>query len=138
MSNDEIVPCFYFTPGLSFHKLDGKNQFEWRNWFLFHQNAKFSARVLFTYDPSHEDELALREVGQIITVLSKSTEDPGWLLAEIDGKRGLIPDNFVEIVRPVVTNSTSAEIPKVVIWLKLKLSVELVLRKFSLIFNLLM
>lgn len=38
--------------------------------------------------------------------MSKSTEDPGWLLAEIDGKQGLIPDNFVEILRPAVPACT--------------------------------
>ncbi|VDK68479.1 unnamed protein product [Onchocerca ochengi] len=64
------------------------------------------ARVLFTYSPKHEDELALREVGQIIGIVSKSNEDPGWLLAEVDGKQGLIPDNFVEILRPTVPIST--------------------------------
>ncbi|VDO49432.1 unnamed protein product [Onchocerca flexuosa] len=64
------------------------------------------ARVLFTYSPKHEDELALREVGQIIEIVSKSNEDPGWLLAEVDGRQGLIPDNFVEILRPTVSTST--------------------------------
>lgn len=38
--------------------------------------------------------------------MSKSNEDPGWLLAEVDGKQGLIPDNFVEILRPTVPIST--------------------------------
>ncbi|KAM3720900.1 CD2-associated protein [Dirofilaria immitis] len=64
------------------------------------------ARVLFTYSPKHEDELALREVGQIVGIVSKSSEDPGWLLAEVDGKQGLIPDNFVEILRSAVPTST--------------------------------
>ncbi|VDN43288.1 unnamed protein product, partial [Gongylonema pulchrum] len=70
------------------------------------------SRVLFTYTPSHEDELALREVGQIVAVISEVTEDPGWLLAEIDGKRGLIPDNFVEILRPTVATNAKPELPK--------------------------
>lgn len=63
----------------------------------------FSAKVLFTYTPKLDDELPLKEVGQVITIISKSTEDPGWLLAEIDGKKGLIPDNFVEILRSTTT-----------------------------------
>uniref|UniRef100_A0A1I8EP07 SH3 domain-containing protein n=1 Tax=Wuchereria bancrofti TaxID=6293 RepID=A0A1I8EP07_WUCBA len=68
------------------------------------------ARVLFTYSPKHEDELALREVGQIVEIVSKSNEDPGWLLAEVDGRQGLIPDNFVEILRPSVPiNTTNPE-----------------------------
>uniref|UniRef100_A0A0R3RU95 SH3 domain-containing kinase-binding protein 1 n=1 Tax=Elaeophora elaphi TaxID=1147741 RepID=A0A0R3RU95_9BILA len=70
------------------------------------KEADGRARVLFTYSPKHEDELALREVGQIVGIVSKSNEDPGWLLAEVDGRQGLIPDNFVEILRPAVPIST--------------------------------
>ncbi|CAG9535960.1 unnamed protein product [Cercopithifilaria johnstoni] len=70
------------------------------------KEANARARVLFTYSPKHDDELALREVGQIVGIVSKSNEDPGWLLAEIDGRQGLIPDNFVEILRPSVPIST--------------------------------
>ncbi|EJD74897.1 SH3 domain-containing kinase-binding protein 1 [Loa loa] len=70
------------------------------------KKANSRARVLFTYSPKHEDELALREVGQIVGIVSKSTEDPGWLLAEVDGRQGLIPDNFVEILRPSIPTST--------------------------------
>ncbi|VDN05147.1 unnamed protein product [Thelazia callipaeda] len=68
---------------------------------LFPTNfVQFLARVLFTYSPKHDDELALREVGQVVTIVSKSVEDAGWFVAEVDGKRGLIPDGFVEILRP--------------------------------------
>lgn len=72
-----------------------------------------SARVLFTYTPSHDDELPLREVGQIITVLSKSADDPGWLVAEIDGEKGLIPDNFVEMLSSTIPTPASSENQKV-------------------------
>lgn len=58
------------------------------------------ARVLYTYKPCHDDELALQEVGAMVTIVSKTCADPGWYLAEIDGKEGLIPDNFVELIRP--------------------------------------
>lgn len=72
------------------------------------------ARVLFTYSPKHDDELPLREVGQIVGIVSKSSEDPGWLVAEIDGRQGLIPDNFVEILKPTVSTSiTNSETHKV-------------------------
>uniref|UniRef100_A0A915Q3Q9 SH3 domain-containing protein n=1 Tax=Setaria digitata TaxID=48799 RepID=A0A915Q3Q9_9BILA len=78
-----------------------------------HELLTSLARVLFTYSPKHEDELPLREVGQIIGIVSKSSEDPGWLLAEIDGRQGLIPDNFVEILRPAVpTTTTNSETHK--------------------------
>ena len=57
------------------------------------------ARVLYLYTPNHDDELALKEVGSMVTVVSKTCADPGWFLGEIDGKKGLIPDNFVEFVK---------------------------------------
>lgn len=66
------------------------------------------ARVLFTYSPAHEDELALREVGAMVTIISKTCPDPGWYLGELDGKRGLIPDNFVEIVRLPASSTTES------------------------------
>ncbi|VDM44208.1 unnamed protein product [Toxocara canis] len=69
-------------------------------------SVKEMARVLFTYSPAHEDELALREVGAMVTIISKTCPDPGWYLGEIDGKRGLIPDNFVELVRPPASSAS--------------------------------
>ncbi|VDK46436.1 unnamed protein product [Anisakis simplex] len=66
--------------------------------------AKEMARVLYTYKPEHDDELALQKVGALVTIVSKTCPDPGWFIAEVDGKRGLIPDNFVELI----TSSTSS------------------------------
>uniref|UniRef100_F1L662 SH3 domain-containing kinase-binding protein 1 n=1 Tax=Ascaris suum TaxID=6253 RepID=F1L662_ASCSU len=71
-------------------------------------STKEMARVLFTYSPAHEDELALREVGAMVTIISKTCPDPGWYLGELDGKRGLIPDNFVEIVRLPASSTTES------------------------------
>ena len=53
--------------------------------------------VLFPYTAQEEDELSLKE-GQLITIITKYCEDEGWWKGEIDGKVGLFPDNFVEIV----------------------------------------
>uniref|UniRef100_A0A0N5AMA0 SH3 domain-containing protein n=1 Tax=Syphacia muris TaxID=451379 RepID=A0A0N5AMA0_9BILA len=66
---------------------------------------KEMARVLYPYTPNHDDELALKEVGTMITVVKKTCSDPGWFLGEIDGKRGLIPDNFVEFIKVPATSS---------------------------------
>ncbi|CAL4092711.1 unnamed protein product, partial [Meganyctiphanes norvegica] len=55
------------------------------------------ARVLFPYSAEHEDELGLKE-GDIITVLCKELEDKGWWRGEVNGKVGVFPDNFVELI----------------------------------------
>lgn len=67
------------------------------------------AKVLYTYEPKHDDELALPEVGALVTVLQKNTGDDGWYVnfdgekhlrfdGELNGHRGLFPDNFVELL----------------------------------------
>ncbi|XP_015273238.1 PREDICTED: SH3 domain-containing kinase-binding protein 1-like, partial [Gekko japonicus] len=51
-------------------------------------------RVMFDYEPAHEDELPLRK-GDLVLLLNKDTLDVGWWEGQIHGKRGLFPDNFV-------------------------------------------
>ncbi|KAL8220362.1 UNVERIFIED_CONTAM: hypothetical protein K2H54_044286 [Gekko kuhli] len=51
-------------------------------------------RVMFDYEPAHEDELPLRK-GDLVVLLNKDTMDVGWWEGQIHGKRGLFPDNFV-------------------------------------------
>ncbi|XP_077193411.1 SH3 domain-containing protein 21 isoform X2 [Paroedura picta] len=51
-------------------------------------------RVMFDYQPAHEDELLLRK-GDLVLLLSKDTMDVGWWEGQVHGKRGLFPDNFV-------------------------------------------
>ncbi|KJH52928.1 SH3 domain protein [Dictyocaulus viviparus] len=64
------------------------------------------ARVKFEYEPQHSDELRLGEIGQLITIIRKDCGDAGWFEGEINGRRGLFPDNFVELVQvPVNTQS---------------------------------
>jgi hypothetical protein len=73
------------------------------------------AKVLYKYDSANSDELSLPE-GAIVTVVSRQCEDEGWFLAEIDGRRGLFPDNFVkfipdEAIPPLQTTSSGNQAP---------------------------
>ena len=54
--------------------------------------------VLFPYSKVNEDELEL-ERGQIVTILSKDQDDPGWWKGKLNGKVGVFPDNFVKIIK---------------------------------------
>ena len=78
--------------------------------------TKEKARVMYLYTPKHDDELALKEVGTLINVISRTCADPGWFLGEINGKRGLIPDNFVEFIKvatPESKKSPTVPVPSV-------------------------
>ena len=55
------------------------------------------ARVQYPYISEHDDELDLIE-GDLITILCKDLEDKGWWKGEINGKTGLFPDNFVQLI----------------------------------------
>ena len=60
------------------------------------------AKVIFAYEPEQEDELRL-ELGDIIVVIDPNVFD-GWIKGELNGKSGLIPDNFVELLPKVNVN----------------------------------
>lgn len=49
----------------------------------------------YDYDAVHDDELTIR-VGEIIRNVKK-LEEEGWLEGELNGKRGMFPDNFVKV-----------------------------------------
>lgn len=53
--------------------------------------------VEYDYDAIHDDELTIR-VGEIIRNVKK-LEEEGWLEGELNGKRGMFPDNFVKEVK---------------------------------------
>ncbi|KAM9416702.1 SH3 domain-containing kinase-binding protein 1-like isoform 2-T2 [Salvelinus alpinus] len=57
------------------------------------------AVVEFDYEAQQEDELSLR-IGDIIVKVTK--DDGGWWKGEIDGRRGLFPDNFVREMKKEV------------------------------------
>lgn len=50
--------------------------------------------VEFDYQAQHDDELTIT-VGEIITNIRKA--DGGWWEGQINGRRGLFPDNFVRV-----------------------------------------
>ncbi|KAJ8037719.1 Growth factor receptor-bound protein 2 [Holothuria leucospilota] len=50
---------------------------------------------LHDFTTSREDELGFRK-GDIVKILNKN-EDPNWYKAELNGKEGLIPKNYVQI-----------------------------------------
>lgn len=51
--------------------------------------------VEYEYDALHDDELTLRP-GDIIKNVRYIEED-GWMEGDLNGKRGLFPDNFVKV-----------------------------------------
>lgn len=61
--------------------------------------TKEMARVKFVYNPQHDDELALKDIDMLINITNKNCGDAGWFEGELHGKKGLFPDNFVELVQ---------------------------------------
>ena len=60
------------------------------------KSTKKFVKVTFDYDASQEDELELK-VGQIIELLED--DDDGWWKGKINGKQGMFPSNFVEVIK---------------------------------------
>eukprot|EP00111_Clytia_hemisphaerica_P010661 TCONS_00031131-protein len=56
------------------------------------------AKATFAYEPEQKDELTL-QVGDIVTITDKNIFE-GWMQGELNGKTGLFPDNFVELLPP--------------------------------------
>ena len=54
------------------------------------------AKVTFDYDAENNDELTLKE-GDMVKVLDQ--EEEGWWKGELNGKIGVFPSNFVELVK---------------------------------------
>ncbi|EFP03152.1 hypothetical protein CRE_28054 [Caenorhabditis remanei] len=68
--------------------------------------TKEMARVKFVYNPQHDDELALKDIDMLLNITNKNCGDAGWFEGELNGKKGLFPDNFVELVQvPLGTES---------------------------------
>ncbi|XP_020310689.1 CD2-associated protein isoform X3 [Oncorhynchus kisutch] len=64
--------------------------------------------VEYEYDALHEDELTLR-LGDVIRNVCR-IEEEGWMEGDLNGKRGLFPDNFIkEVKEPKEVNVTKEE-----------------------------
>ncbi|XP_041759607.1 SH3 domain-containing kinase-binding protein 1-like isoform X2 [Coregonus clupeaformis] len=61
------------------------------------KNVKECCQVMFDYAALTEDELNLKK-GDIVTIITKETEDDGWWEGELNGRRGFFPDNFVMVI----------------------------------------
>jgi myosin I len=59
------------------------------------KESKPQAKALFDYDATASDELTIKE-GDIINIVEKS--ESGWWEGEINGKVGLFPGNYVELL----------------------------------------
>uniref|UniRef100_UPI00358DDCED SH3 domain-containing kinase-binding protein 1-like isoform X2 n=1 Tax=Myxine glutinosa TaxID=7769 RepID=UPI00358DDCED len=63
--------------------------------------AKELCKALFPYAAQNEDELSLKE-GDLVAIIAKDCGDAGWWEGEIQGRRGVFPDNFVKVISPEV------------------------------------
>ncbi|XP_055759517.1 CD2-associated protein-like [Salvelinus fontinalis] len=61
------------------------------------KNVKECCQVMFDYAALTEDELNLKK-GDIVTIITKESEDEGWWEGELNGRRGFFPDNFVMVI----------------------------------------
>ncbi|KAI4893957.1 hypothetical protein NFI96_018684 [Prochilodus magdalenae] len=58
--------------------------------------TQMRAMAVYPCEAEHDSELSF-QVGAIFNAVTLSRE-PGWLEGELEGKRGLIPENYVEIL----------------------------------------
>ncbi|XP_038612930.1 SH3 domain-containing kinase-binding protein 1 isoform X3 [Tachyglossus aculeatus] len=59
--------------------------------------TKDYCKVIFPYEAQNEDELTIKE-GDIVTLVNKDCIDVGWWEGELNGRRGVFPDNFVKLL----------------------------------------
>ncbi|XP_047391995.1 SH3 domain-containing kinase-binding protein 1 isoform X4 [Sciurus carolinensis] len=61
--------------------------------------SKDYCKVIFPYEAQNDDELTIKE-GDIVTLINKDCIDVGWWEGELNGRRGVFPDNFVKLLPP--------------------------------------
>ncbi|XP_046882576.1 SH3 domain-containing protein 21 isoform X2 [Hypomesus transpacificus] len=76
------------------------------------KNVKECCQVMFDYSALTDDELSLQK-GDMVTIISKDTEDEGWWEGELNGHRGFFPDNFVMVIPTDTLQSGSTSLPPV-------------------------
>ncbi|XP_060557527.1 SH3 domain-containing kinase-binding protein 1-like isoform X6 [Ruditapes philippinarum] len=72
--------------------------------------AMEKAIVRYSYAAENEDELTLTE-GETVNILDKDLEDSGWWKGELNGRIGVFPDNFVEIIKEELNKGPQPPIP---------------------------
>lgn len=63
-------------------------------------------KVLFSYAPEQEDELAL-DIGDVLEFLEEVEE--GWWRGRLNGKEGIFPSNFVKEIDEPKTNGNHGD-----------------------------
>jgi len=58
--------------------------------------ADISAKALFDYEAANDTELAFK-AGDILTITEQDAS--GWWYAELNGKHGFIPNNYIEVLK---------------------------------------
>ncbi|KAM6143674.1 SH3 domain-containing kinase-binding protein 1 isoform 5-T5 [Erethizon dorsatum] len=81
------LPPVTATPDLSKTEMDSRTK------------TKDYCKVIFPYEAQNDDELTIKE-GDIVTLINKDCIDVGWWEGELNGRRGVFPDNFVKLLPP--------------------------------------
>ncbi|XP_039103323.1 SH3 domain-containing kinase-binding protein 1 isoform X3 [Hyaena hyaena] len=81
------LPPTTATPDSSKPEMDGRTK------------TKDYCKVIFPYEAQNDDELTIKE-GDIVTLINKDCIDVGWWEGELNGRRGVFPDNFVKLLPP--------------------------------------
>ena len=69
-------------------------------------NKKKQCRVLFSYQPQHEDELELK-MEDVVDFVAE-VED-GWWKGKLRGRVGVFPSNFVEMIKNHANNEDAEQ-----------------------------
>lgn len=70
------------------------------------QRSQVQAKALYDFDAEDDDELDFKE-GDVMSIVDQ--EDPNWWDAELNGRKGKVPSNYLEIVKR--GNAPSAPLP---------------------------
>ncbi|KAM5221716.1 SH3 domain-containing kinase-binding protein 1 isoform 4-T4 [Ctenodactylus gundi] len=81
------LPPTTTTPDLSKTEMDSRTK------------TRDYCKVIFPYEAQNDDELTIKE-GDIVTLINKDCIDLGWWEGELNGRRGVFPDNFVKLLPP--------------------------------------
>uniref|UniRef100_A0A3B4YEM8 Rho GTPase activating protein 10 n=1 Tax=Seriola lalandi dorsalis TaxID=1841481 RepID=A0A3B4YEM8_SERLL len=84
-----------FTPLNMLKELSPANDFTVYDHTINHVTSR-KAKAVYPCEAEHDSELSF-QVGAIFNAVTQSRE-PGWLEGELEGKRGLIPENYVEML----------------------------------------